>query len=126
MKRPKHITSVLFIIIALILVCLHGIYTYKTKYEETEIASYISADEKYELRISQVGTPEFPYGKGKCRLKLYSDNEEINRKDIEVYNDGKIPSEEDFKVLWHEDRVAVTVSGEEMEDLECELYYHAQ
>jgi hypothetical protein len=122
-KKRNMVLAVLRGILLLFLIAA-GFLIYKTEYEPKEIGVY---DRKpYSLAIYHVGEPGFPFGTSDCRLTLSRDGRRISTMDVTLHNDGKNPDTENFIVEWREDRVCVTVRGEEQEDTLCTLYFDGE
>ena len=95
----------------------------RTQSALTEITTSVSPDERYVMRVCQVGESGFPFGPGTCRLILTEGGKTVCQTDVTLYNDGKNPEPEQFVAVWTEDQVSVTVSAEEMEDLTVVLFF---
>lgn len=111
------ITGILFLMIMSVI----GFLIYKTEYRKSEICS--AENGPYRLVIYQIGEPGFPFGSGDCCLELYDQKSLISKMDITLTNDGKWPDENNFDILWHEDRVEIIVHGEEQDDKTYVLYH---
>ncbi len=98
-----------------------GYFIYKTGYEKHEIDVY--QKDEYQLVISKIGVPDFPFGQSYCRLTLLEDGKKIDEIDITLQNDGKQPDEENFTVSWIKQGVSVTAHGEEQDDVIYVLYF---
>ena len=77
----------------------------------------------YGIRIVMQGEPEFPYGPVTCRADLYKRGAQINWAILVLYNDGKIPFDDQFSVEWQEERAVITAYPEETEPVTAELYF---
>ena len=119
MKKRSRILTILGIILLVFVIGI-GYFIYRTEYKKTLICS--SAKEQYRLDIYQLGEPDFPFGKSDCRLVLLKDNNKVDSIDVSVKNDGKQLYEDNFTVKWEDDRVSVTVHGEEQEDMTYVLF----
>ena len=116
-------SAVLWILRSVLLALLiaAGFLIYKADYEKKEIGTYDR--ETASLVIYEIGAPGFPFGDSACRLVLKQDGKQVGRMDFSLANDGKRPDEGNFSVVWREDGVAVTASGEEQEDRTYVLYF---
>ena len=102
-----------------------GVFLWHRDYAEKEICSFASGDAVYNLSVRTVGEPQFPFGPGKCRLVLKKDGRKIQTLDLVLYNDGKWPDADNFRVVWEPGKVTVTASAEEQEDQVYTLYTDA-
>ena len=103
-----------------------GGFQYKTEYARTAVETYTAENQSDRLTVYTVGEPGFPFGPGKCSLVLSRDGKVADELEFTLYNDGKLPSAENFTVNWDADGVQVTVSGEEQEDITYTLYFDAK
>lgn len=82
------------------------------------------ANEQYIIELKATSSPDFPFGSQDGRIVLKDNKKTISSIDFELRNDGKGMDAYNWKVDWKDDRVMVTIIGEEQQDeLYC-LYYN--
>ena len=96
---------------------------YESDFKKTVIFSETYSGEPYELVVSEVGSA-FIFGPSDVEIELKRKGETIYKKKTGVGNDGKALSKEmNFKTEWSDEKLIVTVMGEEQNDeiIEIEL-----
>ncbi len=111
----------IIVVLILLLAGLFGFYKYKTEYALEEILDI--SEGNHRVRICMRGEPEFPFGSVNARIMIYEDSKKKESYDVEVLNDGKNLSEDNFTVAFEKDRISITVKGEEMDDKEYTYYF---
>lgn len=81
---------------------------------------------KYTLELQAKSSPDFPFGSQDGRIILKSDLKRICREDFILSNDGKNMDEDNWSVKWENDKVIVTITGEEQSDEIYTLYYNGE
>ncbi len=114
----------------LILICIIFIFAaglgaviYRKSFSLNPVTRYRSSDDRYTLKVWERGEPEFPFGETICLLVLEADGRKAAETEISVLNDGKHVSADNFSVVWKDDCAEVTVSAEEQEDRQYQLYF---
>ena len=107
-------------VILLLYLFLFACIVYRTDYAATEVLTSApevlasaSDDGQYNLTVSMVGEPDWPFGPTHCRFDLKKDGKRILRHPFSVRNDGANVHESNFTVVWNVDSVTVLVTGEE-------------
>ena len=121
-KIIKAVCCIVAVIIAAALVLI-GRFTYVTKYKITDIDSSISGDGLHEVLFQAVGEADFPFGSTHARIVLKNGSRTVTKYCFDVENDGGILYPNNWDVSWEEDRVNVTVSGEEQDDILYVFYF---
>ncbi|MBQ9037476.1 MAG: hypothetical protein IJ115_08490 [Erysipelotrichaceae bacterium] len=109
--NKKKITWLVAGLIVILLIVLSGSLFKK----RTLIVKSVSDDNIHTVSIYMVGDPEFPYGSTNCQAILSDNNKTVSRQDIILKNDGKTATEENFVIMWQNDKVIITAMAEEME-----------
>ena len=107
------------IIIGVIVLCL---VTYKIVESIPKIIDNKTND-IYEVELYAKGSPIWPFGPQDGKVVLSNQSGKIYEVDFTLHNDGKIMDESNWKVDWKEDRVIVTIIGEEQSDQNIVMYY---
>ena len=80
-------------------------------------------NDNYEVVLYAIGSPGWPFGPQEGKVVLRNQSEKINEVNFTLHNDGKNMGEGNWKVDWKEDRVIVTIIGEEQSDQNIVMYY---
>ena len=80
-------------------------------------------NDNYEVVLYAKGSPIWPFGPQDGKVVLSNQSGKIYEVDFTLDNDGKIMDESNWKVDWKEDRVIVTIIGEEQSDQNIVMYY---
>lgn len=80
----------------------------------------------YTLELQAKSSPDFPFGSQDGRIILKSSSKKICRTDFIISNDGKSMDEDNWSVKWENDKVIVTIIGEEQSDEIYTLYYNGE
>ena len=125
---PKILLIVLiaFVTVALLLAILLGSFRYVYNYQKHLVISEASSDGQYELKIYQIGDPDWPFGHTHCRFVLSDNGKTIVKEDFDIADDGCIATPENFTVRWFADSVKITVRGQEQPDMEHILCFDGQ
>nr|WP_307759861.1 hypothetical protein [uncultured Peptostreptococcus sp.] len=81
----------------------------------TMISQSISTDGVYTLDFVETQSPTF-FSQSDVCIVLKRGNEEKQEFYTEIANDGKRLDQNNWEVIWNEDRVTVTLKGEEQDD----------
>ena len=81
---------------------------------------------QYIIKLYSTSSPEWPFGPQDGRISLTRNNKNISFIDFVLKNDGKSMNESNWKVNWENDKVMVTIIGEEQKDEIYYLYYNGQ
>ena len=82
------------------------------------------ANDQYIIELKTTSSPDFPFGSQDGRIVLKENKKTISSIDFELRNDGKGMDACNWKVDWKDDRVMVTIIGEEQQDERYCLYYN--
>ena len=118
----KYLIGILCVFLCMVLLLIVA-FIPEVSLAEKELATYYSEDGTYQLLIYEIGEPEWPFGPATGRLVLSTENNQISKTDVDVFNDGGHTHSEDFDVSWSEDHVTVVVHGSEMPDETYILYF---
>ena len=119
MKFVLGFVAATFIIIAV----FWGRFVYVSNYKVTEADTSVSPDGTYELVLQAVGEADFSFGSASGRLILYEGKSRISQADFELFDDGRSIRSSIWEVTWHEDYVAVILSGDEQLDEQIILFF---
>ncbi|GFI45234.1 hypothetical protein IMSAGC019_00544 [Lachnospiraceae bacterium] len=119
MKFVLGFVAAIFIIIA----AFWGSFVYVSEYKITKADTSVSPDGTYELVLQAVGEADFPFGPASGRLVLYKGKRRISQAGFELFDDGRSIRSNIWEVTWHEDYVAVILSGDEQSDEQIILYF---
>ncbi len=101
--------------IAGVLLLLFGLLMYELIYAIDTVDVTKSLDNKYTLEMQSVGSPLF-FGPADGRLVLKEGEKEILTYEFSVFDDGASISPTNWKVVWEDTCVEITISGEEQTD----------
>ena len=124
--KTKTIIKTVCAVVAVILLAalvLVGRFIYVTEYKITDIDSSFSDDGRHEVLFQAVGEPDFPFGATHARIVLKNGHKTVAKYKFDVANDGAVLFPCNWSVSWEEDRVDVTVSGEEQNDIVYIFYF---
>ena len=82
----------------------------------TVVDTVRSKEGTYEAVLQAVGDPAWPFGSAPGRLVLKKDGRTLSKTDIEIANDGGRINDGNWKAAWRDDRVEITLSGQEQYD----------
>ena len=108
MKKTKTIAGC-----TVLLALAAGSAWYWKDHRRTEILRTTNGD--HTLIIRMIGDPVFPFGEVHCEALLKHGIRTEDRVDFTMQNDGKVPAEEQFSVVWSSASAALTVYAEESE-----------
>ena len=77
----------------------------------------------WKVELQAIGSPIWPFGPQDGRVWLKLGSFKICSEDFVLHNDGKGMDEYNWKVDWKDDRVLITIIGEEQADEHITLYY---
>ena len=120
-KRSCAVAAALFAAALLLL----GSFVYVTRYKIADIDVSVSDDGSYEVLYQSVGEPDWPFGASHARLVLKRDGKAVTKFKFDVANDGGTLHADSWRVVWREDSVEVTISGEEQHDVLYTLMKYA-
>lgn len=123
-KTIKYILLAFEIFVILLIGVVVGWIIYQAEFKKYEINTYFSDDKIYCLKIYQIGSPAWPFGKTDCRFVLYENKKEVSKIDVPVYNDGVSVSNNNFDVKWQKDNVTVIVKDERTKDERYIMYFN--
>lgn len=126
MKKKKSVLKIILIIVLatlLFLTAIIGIFIYTIDFKKTTIDEYKTPDEKYTLRIEQIGEPDWPFGYTHCRFVLKEGEDVITNYAFDLADDGANASFSNFEVYMLKDYVLVYASASEQGVAEYDLYY---
>lgn len=109
----KRALKVLFIIetLIIVIVVIYGCYIIMSS-QKTELFREISPNGEYRLIISEIGTPDWPFGDDHLRVTLYGIGDEslyyVASFKADVANNGM---QAEYEVQWLEDGVQITLIG---------------
>lgn len=88
----------------------------------TDVAKEISPDGEYEAILQTYGEP-VSFGSTPLRVTVQTkDGNVLEEIENSVANDGAILSDDDnWEVVWEEERVSITLKGCEQEDETCQV-----
>ena len=75
------------------------------------------------VELEALGSPDWPFGSQDGRVWLKLGSFKICSEDFMLSNDGKNMDESNWRVEWKDDRVLITIVGEEQVDEHITLYY---
>ena len=77
---------------------------------------------EYTVELCAIGSPEWPFG-SQDGVVILSKGSEICSVDFSLHNDGKNMNNGNWRVSWENDKVVVTIMGEEQPDEIITLYF---
>ena len=120
MKKARKNAIIIFGISLFTAFILLGSVLYITRY------TVRSKEGTYEAVLQAVGDPAWPFGSAPGRLVLKKDGRTLSKTDIEIANDGGRINDGNWKAAWRDDRVEITLSGQEQYDELVKMYYGGQ
>ena len=108
-------------VIVMIISAFAYIFIYETELKETRVLT--DTYEQFELRIIEVGEPDFPFGHDHLKFILKKDGKRIAKYSFEVADDGCSATSESFTITWNDDNVSVLSTGSEQPDITYTLNY---
>ena len=78
----------------------------------------------YTIKLQTLGSPDWPFGSQEGRFVLKKGSKTISKTEFTLRNDGKNMDSSNWKVVWNNDKVIVTIMGEEQSDIEYICYYN--
>ena len=78
---------VIISIISIFILCSAWLI-YAINYEVATIDTKISSEQKYTLKLQQIGMPGFPFGNANAKIIMYKDDGEILEHSMVVGTDG--------------------------------------
>lgn len=117
-KKKLLLSSIILLSIIVFIFAIISYVNYKVNKELKFIACSVSENGKYEVVFYQEGLTDFPFGPSsvKIELKEKTSNKTVATERSSISNDGKTLYENNWTVNWLEDRVEVTLHGEEQKD----------
>ena len=82
--------------------------------------------EKYIIELKATSSPMWPFGPQNGRVVLKENKKTISTIDFLLSNDGKNMDYSNWKVDWKNDKVIVTIIGEEQKKETYYLYYNGE
>ncbi len=114
-KAWKIIKCVLIIssicLLAFVILFLAAFY-YEEELKIKPVDTQTSPNGEYTLYLQQVGTPSWPFGPVGGKIVLKKDGKTIDKYKTLVYSDGANLSEYSWDVEWFDDKVVITIRGE--------------
>ncbi len=83
--------------------------------KRTVLLTESNDDGSMRVEIAELGDPGFPYGPAHCNARLYRNNTLVREEILNIKNDGKHASEENFSLFWQNDGAQILVTAEEEE-----------
>lgn len=113
------------IIIISVIVCLPIVALLGTKIDSC-IPKTVDSKEYgvYKIKLQTLGSPDWPFGSQEGRFVLKKGLKTISKTEFTLRNDGKNMNSSNWKVEWNNDKVIVTIIGEEQSDIEYICYYN--
>jgi len=111
MKYRKYL-----VLLLLPLLLYGGIKIYQNR--RIEIVSKLDESGIYQIKVMQIGSPEFPFGPVRCEVRLLQSGRTINSSVMQLKNDGKNLMEENFEITFRENDCSIMVRCEEEEPFE--------
>ncbi|MCR5067674.1 MAG: hypothetical protein K6A14_06405 [Erysipelotrichaceae bacterium] len=93
--------------------CAAAVLKYWTDYRRTPVVSFTEGSR--EVKVYQIGDPQFPFGQTRGRLVLINDGRKVTSADFEVSDDGAVLQPQNFRADWKAECVEITVYGSEQE-----------
>lgn len=115
------VMGILFIILAAIIFVIIN-YVTNIKVDVIDTAQ----NGEYIVVLQSVGEPDFPFGSASGQLVLKKGETIISETDFEIANDGGYFSANSWSVMWFDDYVEITLSGEEQLDELVTLNYNGE
>ena len=84
-------------------------FVYSEFFHATTIDTKTSPDGRYTLDFQQIGSPAWPYGPVTAQVTLKDGKKTIEKRKVEVYNDGSSLYVENWNVEWRDDRVVIII-----------------
>ena len=126
MKKARKNVIIIFGISLFTAFILLGSVLYITRYRVPVVDTVRSKEGTYETVLQAVGDPAWPFGSAPGRLVLKKDGRTLSKTDIEIANDGGRINDGNWKAAWRDDRVEITLSGQEQYDELVKMYYGGQ
>ena len=122
-KNKNYLIRILVILLIVVILSVLFMPIYYMNYK-TKTISEIYGDNNYKIVLKTIGESGFPFGDAKVKVTLYNDkNKKIDSFVAIIKNDGKNIGEENISVDWLEEKVEITLIGEEQEDKIYEMNY---
>ena len=83
----------------------------------------ISSSGDYTIALYAIGSPDWPFGDQDGRIIFRKKYKKISSFGFRLSNDGKSMDEDNWTVSWGNDKVTVTIIGEEQRDKTVCFYY---
>jgi len=112
--------------IGIVIIFTIGVFLYMTSWKTATVDTKQSSDGVYELLLQSVGEPYWPFGAAPGQLVLKSGHTVVSKVRVEIANDGAPFSKRAWRVSWHENRVEVTLSGNEQPDEYVTIYFDGE
>lgn len=110
---------------AAILLIIYGIFMYVLNYMVRTVDRQESPDGQRAILLQSVGSPVF-FSAADGRLVLMDGRKEIVKYDFTLYDDGGSIRPSVWQVEWKDDRVIVTLSGEEQDDMQITMKFDGE
>ena len=86
----------------------------------------IQLNGNYTIELKATSSPDWPFGSQDGRIVLKGNNKTISSVDFQLRNDGKGMGDYNWTVDWKNDKVIVTIIGEEQKDEVYYIYYNGE
>ena len=113
MKKKLLISFIALCIVFAILISAFIVwYVYTDRYEVTEKGRELSPDGRVEVILEQIGSPGFPFGPVKVRIRVKYTFREKDYTVIEtsMYNDGGGLSDYNWSIEWSKETVTIILN----------------
>ncbi len=116
MKYRKYL-----VLLLLPLLLYGGVKIYQNR--RIEIVSKTDDSGIYQIKVMQIGSPEFPFGPVNFEVRLLKSGKKINSSVMSLKNDGKNLMEENFEITFRVNDCSIMVNCEEEEPFEINWKY---
>lgn len=110
------------LVIMIVLGTLFGILYWSIEVAKTKLDESTSPDGSHKVVAYQVGSPIL-FGSSKVRVILFAGDDEINRLDTYIANDGTSLHPTNAVLGWEKDAAVVIFSGSEQPTQQCKLFF---
>lgn len=114
---------IVLLIFFLLLSLLFGSMVYVTLYRYTDIDIQTSPDERCQLTLQMKGEPAWPFGSTYGRILVRYEDKIIRKISFELHDDGAVLQKENWKVVFGQAGVEVTLMGSEQSDQILQILY---
>ncbi len=116
--------KIIIVIVSIIVLCpilvISGIKIYDCIPKTVDSKEF----ESYTVELQALESPVWPFGPQEGRFVLKKDSKTISKTEFTLRNDGKYMDSSNWKVEWNDDKVIVTIIGEEQANEKYICYYN--